>query len=290
LGTWYEENKAVFSPPVCNKLMHKDQLTVMFVGGPNTRTDFHLDEGSEFFYQMRGNMELPIIEQGKRKLVHIREGQVFLLPSRVPHSPQRPEGGSLGLVVERRRYEATESDGLRWYVNFDECKEVLYERHFYCDDLGRDLVPVIKRFQDSDAYRSGRPQPDSIPVDTYFSQDLTTKVPDPFYLQDWLQENEAKLSRGAELNLFEGHPDGEFNVKVIGGSSTQSASWEHETFFYQLKGDIVLQAGGKSDGVTIPQDGCFVVDSGVPYTVTRPEGSLGLVVTNDPMGNKKLAV
>ena len=25
--------------------MHKDQLTIMFVGSPNTRTDFHLEEG-----------------------------------------------------------------------------------------------------------------------------------------------------------------------------------------------------------------------------------------------------
>lgn len=48
-------------------------------------------------------MELPTIQRGKRKLVKINEGQVFLLKSRVPHSPQRPEAGSLGLVIERSR-------------------------------------------------------------------------------------------------------------------------------------------------------------------------------------------
>lgn len=65
----------------------------MFVGGPNTRTDFHLDLGSEFFFQFSGNMELPTVQRGVRKLVKIREGDVFLLPSRIPHSPQRPEEG-----------------------------------------------------------------------------------------------------------------------------------------------------------------------------------------------------
>ena len=57
--------------------MHKEQMTVMFVGGPNTRTDFHLDEGSEFFWMYRGRMELPIIEQGKRRVIKINEGDVF---------------------------------------------------------------------------------------------------------------------------------------------------------------------------------------------------------------------
>jgi 3-hydroxyanthranilate 3,4-dioxygenase len=94
IDAWYETHKEQFAPPVCNKLMHRNQLTAMFVGGPNTRTDFHLDQSSEFFYQMRGNMHLPIIEHGgQRRVVHIRQGQVFLLPSRVPHSPQRPEEG-----------------------------------------------------------------------------------------------------------------------------------------------------------------------------------------------------
>jgi hypothetical protein len=50
--------------------------SVMFVGGPNTRTDFHLDESSEFFFQMRGNMQLPTIQRGKRVHVDIKEGQV----------------------------------------------------------------------------------------------------------------------------------------------------------------------------------------------------------------------
>ena len=71
IDAWYEENKALFFPPVCNKLLHKDQLTVMFVGGPNTRTDFHLEQGSELFWMLRGSMELPTVQQGKRKLASV---------------------------------------------------------------------------------------------------------------------------------------------------------------------------------------------------------------------------
>jgi len=289
LCDWYEENKQLFSPPICNKLMHKDQLTIMFVGGPNTRTDFHLDEGSEFFYQIRGNIELPTIQQGKRKLVRIREGQVFCLPSRVPHSPQRPETGALGLVVERRRDEATEKDGLRWYTDFEKCEEVLYERYFYCNDLGRDLVPVVQAFKSSEECTSGRPKEDSVPTEKPLEQDMTTEVPEPFYLKEWIESRAKELEAGASLNLFEDHPDKEFDVRIIGGGSTQSSVFEHETFFHQLRGEATIEVEGRTDAVTLPEDGCFVVDGGVPYTVRRPPGSLGMVVTQDPLGNKTAA-
>ena len=160
LETWYDSNRHLFDPPVCNKLQHKKQLTIMFVGGPNVRTDFHLEQGSEFFWMVRGNMELPTIQNGKRKVVKIKEGEVFCLPSRVPHSPQRPETGSLGLVVERERYvdavqlngQEPELDGLRWFVDFDNTtgEDILWEKFFHCYDLGRDLVPVVKEYHSSE--------------------------------------------------------------------------------------------------------------------------------------------
>eukprot|EP00928_Gymnodinium_smaydae_P040658 TRINITY_DN27556_c0_g3_i1.p1 TRINITY_DN27556_c0_g3~~TRINITY_DN27556_c0_g3_i1.p1 ORF type:complete len:343 (-),score=74.06 TRINITY_DN27556_c0_g3_i1:18-1001(-) len=291
LSKWYEENRELFSPPICNKLMHKDQLTVMFVGGPNTRTDFHLDEGSEFFYQIRGNMELPTIQRGKRKLVKVREGQVYCLPSRVPHSPQRPEADALGLVVERRRDAATERDGLRWYVDFEKCEEVLYERYFYCDDLGRDLVPVVQAFKASEACRTGRPREGSVPAGPpAVEQDMDTEVPEPFYLKDWLDQHAEELARGAVLNLFEGHPDGEFCVRVAGGESAQlNEVCPNETFLYQLRGQATVELQGSGETIAVTEDGCFVVGAGRTYSVRRPTGSIGLVVTCDPLGNKPAA-
>ena len=86
---WIKENEKYFLPPVCNKMMHNDQLKVFFVGGPNQRKDFHLEEGEELFYMRKGDMSLPILTQGGFRTVHIRQGDVFLLPGRIPHSPQR---------------------------------------------------------------------------------------------------------------------------------------------------------------------------------------------------------
>lgn len=275
----------MFLPPVCNKLIHKDQLSIMFVGGPNSRTDFHLDLGSEFFYQLKGEMWIATIQQGHRKVVQVSEGQVYLLPSRVPHSPQRPSAESLGLVVERRR-EACELDGLRWYSNFDVCDQVLYERYFHCGDLGRDLVPVVQAFKASQEFAQGVPKEDSVPKSPPFKVDGDTEVPEPFGLKAWLAAHAEELAKGADLNLFEGHPDGEVRVRVIGGPSSQTESFEYETFFYQLAGQASVSVAGRPLPVSLKEGSCFVVDSGTAYTATRGEGSVGLVVTQDPRGNK----
>lgn len=43
---WLEQNEKFLEPPVMNKLMYgAGQLKVMFVGGPNIRSDYHLEEG-----------------------------------------------------------------------------------------------------------------------------------------------------------------------------------------------------------------------------------------------------
>lgn len=125
---WIEENKEDFSPPVCNKLMHNQQLIVMFVGGPNQREDYHIEEGEEVFYQLKGDMCVKIVENGERKDVVVREGEFFVLPARVPHSPQR-YANTVGLVLERRR-DSNETDGVRWYV--PDSNNVLYEKWFHC--------------------------------------------------------------------------------------------------------------------------------------------------------------
>lgn len=110
---WIESIKHLLQPPVGNKLMFgAGQLKVMIVGGPNTRKDFHIEEGEEFFYQLKGDMRLDVMERGQKKGIHIREGHCFVLPPRVPHSPQR-FADTIGLVIERERQE-DEMDGLRW--------------------------------------------------------------------------------------------------------------------------------------------------------------------------------
>ena len=99
LKKWVDDNRDRLKPPVGNKLVYKDtEFIVMIVGGPNARKDFHYNEGEEFFYQIEGNMTLPIIENGERRIIEINEGDMFLLPARVPHSPQRP-ANTVGLVI-----------------------------------------------------------------------------------------------------------------------------------------------------------------------------------------------
>ena len=115
LKKWIDENRHLLKPPVGNKVIWKDQeFIVMAVGGPNARTDFHVNQSEEFFHQLEGNMTLKIIApDGKMQDLRITEGDVFLLPPKTPHSPQR-EAGSVGMVIERRRREG-EIDGLQWY-------------------------------------------------------------------------------------------------------------------------------------------------------------------------------
>ena len=100
---WIDEHRHLLKPPVGNKLVYEDaDLIVMVVGGPNARKDYHYNEGEEFFYQMEGNIVVKIQEDGKAVEVPINEGDIFLLPAKVPHSPIRSEN-SVGLVIELKR-------------------------------------------------------------------------------------------------------------------------------------------------------------------------------------------
>lgn len=140
---WIDENRHLLRPPVGNRLIWEDrEFMVTVVGGPNARTDFHLNEGEEFFYQIEGDMTLRIMENGKPRDMPIRAGEIFLLPPNVPHSPQRP-AGSIGLVIERRRLPH-ERDGLQWFC--PRCDRKLYEEFFHLTNIVTQLPPVFERF------------------------------------------------------------------------------------------------------------------------------------------------
>lgn len=143
LRKWISQRRDMLKPPVGNAMVYKDgQFLVMIVGGPNRRKDFHIEDGEEFFYQIEGDITLRIIENGRPRDVTIREGEVFLLPAGVPHSPQRP-ADTVGMVIERVR-RPDEKDHLRWYC--EGCGEVLHDEEFHCQDLGTQLKPIIETF------------------------------------------------------------------------------------------------------------------------------------------------
>jgi 3-hydroxyanthranilate 3,4-dioxygenase len=140
---WIDEHRHLLKPPVGNQQIWADrEFMVTVVGGPNARKDFHINEGEEFFYQLEGDITLQVIEDGKRQAIPIREGDIFLLPPNVPHSPQRPPN-TVGLVLERRRLPH-ERDTFVWYC--DQCGQELYRESFHLTDLVAQLPPVFERF------------------------------------------------------------------------------------------------------------------------------------------------
>jgi 3-hydroxyanthranilate 3,4-dioxygenase len=118
------------------------EFIVMVVGGPNSRKDYHYNEGEEFFYQLEGDVVIKIIDEGVMRDIPIKEGEIFLLPPRVPHSPQRGPN-TVGLVIERKR-ETKELDGFLWYC--ENCGNKLYEEYEYVTDIVKQLPPIFDRF------------------------------------------------------------------------------------------------------------------------------------------------
>lgn len=148
---WIDAHRDRLKPPVCNQqVFEENDFIVMVVGGPNSRTDYHYDEGPEFFYQLEGDMLLRTIQDEKRVDIPICEGEILLLPPKVPHSPQR-YANTVGLVVERKRL-AEELDGFMWYC--DNCDHKLYEEYLYIDDIVGQLPPIFERFYGSEAHRT----------------------------------------------------------------------------------------------------------------------------------------
>ncbi|MBS0193539.1 MAG: 3-hydroxyanthranilate 3,4-dioxygenase [Proteobacteria bacterium] len=147
---WIDEHRHLLQPPVGNKCIVDGDFIVMVVGGPNERTDYHIEEGPEFFHQIEGEMVLRIQENGAVRDVPIKAGEIFYLPPRVPHSPQR-KAGSVGLVIERKRLPH-ERDGLQWYC--PSCNALVYEEYFTLQNVEQDFPPVFERFYRDPARRT----------------------------------------------------------------------------------------------------------------------------------------
>jgi 3-hydroxyanthranilate 3,4-dioxygenase len=148
---WIDEHAHLLQPPVGNQQIWTDaDLMVTVVGGPNQRTDFHDDPVEEFFYQLRGDMLLKVVDNGRHYDVPIREGDIFLLPAHVRHSPQRPQPGSVGLVVEPKRPDGC-LDGFEWYCF--QCLNLLYRAEVDLVNIVKDLPPLFREFYEIDRNR-----------------------------------------------------------------------------------------------------------------------------------------
>ena len=152
IKAWIDENRHLLKPPVANQAVYKgnEDFIVMVVGGPNKRKDYHYNEGEEFFYQLEGDMVLRVMEDGKPVDFEIKEGDVFLLPPRVPHSPQR-SANTVGIVIERYRKQG-ELDRFIWYC--ESCNEKLHEEAFQLTDIVSQLPPIMQAYYDSKEQRT----------------------------------------------------------------------------------------------------------------------------------------
>ncbi len=153
LKQWIEDNRDILKPPVGNKNLYKEagDYIVMIVGGPNARKDYHYNETEELFYQLEGDINVRVQENGKAVDVSIKEGEMFLLPGKVPHSPMR-SANSVGLVIERVRKGTDMQDGLLWFC--DNCNNKLHETYFPLTNIEKDFLPRFREFYASEEMRT----------------------------------------------------------------------------------------------------------------------------------------
>ncbi len=145
LETWSADNLAMLKPPVGNASVFADgNYIINVVGGPNYRTDFHDNPFEEIFYQLQGDAHIIIWDRGQFERIDLKEGDVFLLPAHVQHSPQRPVKG-LCFLVELPR-PAHLHDHLRWYCAH--CASLVFETDEHLTDLVKDLPVMYRRFYD----------------------------------------------------------------------------------------------------------------------------------------------
>ena len=166
LMQWIEDNRELLKPPMLNKPIWRDtDFTVIILAGPIVRNDFHVNPTEEFFYQLKGNMFVRVVEEGVIRDVPVDEGNIMLMPAGLPHSPQRPEPGSIGLVVECRRPEGV-TDGFEWYC--ENCVTPVHRCDLLLENFGTERNRLFGQYYDQVAPGTcpncGEPNPKRVGV------------------------------------------------------------------------------------------------------------------------------
>lgn len=117
---------------------------------PQDRSDFHINPRAEFFYQLVGDMECHVINDGRRESFVIEEGEMYVIPRRLPHLNRRPPG-SIGLVIHEQRLP-DDLDGVAWYC--DDCGHQLFRKEYRFEDLRKQLPILVSDFLASETLRT----------------------------------------------------------------------------------------------------------------------------------------
>ena len=152
LQAWIAKNRHRMLPPISNETIFKgnDTFIVMVSSGPNTRKDYHYNESEELFLQLEGDIEIGLYVDGEHRAETVREGELFLIPPKVPHQPRRPPN-TLGLILEKHRV-APEQDGFLYFC--DNCGEKLFEQYFFLEDIVQQFPMVQRAFYSSLEHRT----------------------------------------------------------------------------------------------------------------------------------------
>ena len=313
LESYIESVRDTLKPPVSNKILFDgDQIKVMVVGGPNQRNDFHIEKGEELFYMVVGDMDLDIMEEGVLKRIRIKEGDFFLLPACVPHSPQR-YANTIGLVFERDRLLG-ELDCLRWYsptsaTGTDDANEVLYEEMFLCTDLGTQIKEVIERFNAStNTEVNNLLKASSSTTDEYFKrpdQSLSSEFP-KFTLQEEVETLSSAILETSDIPKTISPIHGEFRVDLSSNSLPVAANCLQggEVFLWQQSGmSAIYESALQSEGdLMVTREPTMYLKSGevvhlkrrqlsnsTPILVSQIEpGGVVLCVSNSSISSPKL--
>ena len=97
------------------------QLIAMQVTGPNCRSDFHVNPTEELFIQVKGDIEIQIVDfepdvkgiiGGSERMIVLKEGECCVVHAYCAHCVKRPVG-TVGIVVEMER-EIGQLDNFVW--------------------------------------------------------------------------------------------------------------------------------------------------------------------------------
>ena len=310
LQSYIESVRDGLKPPVSNKILFDgDQIKVMVVGGPNQRKDFHIEKGEELFYMFVGDMDLDIMEEGTLKRIRIKEGDFFLLPACIPHSPQR-YANTIGLVFERERLLG-ELDCLRWYsptsaTGTDGGNEVLYEEMFLCTDLGTQIKEVIERFNASTNTVAGPlMKTSSSSTDDYFKRSDLSSEYSKFTLQEEVETLSSAILETSDIPKTVSPIHGEFRVDLSSNSLPVAANCSPggEVFLWQQSGvSAIYESALQSEGdLMVTREPTMYLNSGevihlkrrqlsnsTPILVSQMEpGGVVLCVSNNSVSSSK---
>src|SRR5699024_7674922 len=91
-----------------------------------------------------------INDEGERQVVTGKEGEVFMLPANVPHSPHRV-AETIGMVIEEARAEGAE-EHMGWFC--DNSDHAMHRVTLELSDIATELKAAIEEFNSSEELRT----------------------------------------------------------------------------------------------------------------------------------------